>query len=916
MKLPAILSALLVAVSSVSAIALQVGAPSTAPGIVDKTYIINFAPGTDGTSIVKDYFKSINVNYTQRVAINTNLASFVSVSVHGSFDQSAHLPGIPSAISFSNVRELKRPQLQALTSNEPPQPELIHSITGVNDARNNLGLTGKGVKVAVIDTGVYYLHPALGGGFGPGFKVAKGYDFVGDNWHYTDAPQPDDDPLDNCSDESHGTHVAGIVAGDGRNITDPALAPTFAFSGVAPDATIYAYRVFSCTGSASNDIITAAIIKAAADGADIISLSLGGGPAYADEAEDIAASLVSQAGHFVISAAGNDGSAGPFVTSNPSNTRDGLSIASFDNVATPAPYVTVDGVKSAYNLGSLSAGKLAEGQVLDVVVNNLLANVNNVPDDGVKPLVANVKGKAVLIRFGNTALGGSKLRCGNAYAAGATACILYAVDENLGGIYGSPDIPSLLITNSAAKALIANVNAGKPAQVIVSQKLFLNPIPTAGTLSSFSSPGLDNELWFKPDLGGIGGQVYSTISPHAAEAAGLKENYASYSGTSMATPYVSGVSALVLQAQGKIQFSELRARLQNTASLKPVYGTNITHNPSYQGAGLVNAFAAASIKTLVVPSAIALNDTVNLKTVSFTITNKYKFAQNYYLNNNPAATVNAVLPGDDFTQDYMTTTFTGTTPASLRFSGDDGYGSPAWDFKLVRVPAGKSVTVSFKVTPPATDPSLYAVYGGYISIVNDYDDNVITVPYAGVSGDWKNRPVWSRNSPSLGQKWLSQYFPSYGSTSTGLYQDQSFTPLTANAVINGTAGAFVLAIPAITTRLATIKAEFQGSDLSEFKKLGITGNSVYLKINDMLNGGASASYFPVLQRTTFGAAQSVSANTYYEWDGTAVLPDFQTVVQLPAGSYKVIFSALKNFGDVNKAADFDVITTPVFKLVY
>ncbi|ORY53841.1 subtilisin-like protein [Rhizoclosmatium globosum] len=916
MKLPTILSAILVAASSVSGIALKVGAPSTAPGIVEKTYIINFPPGTDGTGAVKDYFKSLNVNYTERVSINTNLGSFVSVNVPGTFDQNAHLPGVPGAISFSNVRELKRPELQALTSNEPPQLELIHSITGVNDARNYLGLTGKGVKVAVIDTGVYYLHPALGGGFGPGFKVANGYDFVGDNWHYTNPPQPDNDPLDNCSEESHGTHVAGIVAGDARNITDPSWAPTFAFSGAAPEATIYAYRVFSCSGSASNDIITAAILRAAADGADIISLSLGGGPSYADEPQAIAASLVSQAGHFVISAAGNDGAAGPFVTGNPSNARSGLSIASFDNVATPAPYVTVDGVKSAYSLGSLSTVKFTEGQLLDVVVNNLLADVNNVQDDGVKPLVANVKGKAALIRFGNDALGGSQVRCGSAYAAGATACILYSVDDTLGGIYGSPNIPSLLITNSAAKALIADVTAGKPAQVIVSQKQFLNPIPTAGTLSSFSSPGLDNELWFKPDLGGIGGQVYSTISPHAAKASGLKENYAVYSGTSMATPYVSGVGALILQAQGKIQLSEFRARLQNTASLKPVYGTNVTHNPSYQGAGLVNAFTAASIKTLVVPSAIALNDTVNLKTVSFTITNKYKFSQNYYLNNNPAATVNAVLPGDDFTQDYTTTTFTGSTPASLQFSGDDGYGSPAWDFKLVRVPAGKSVTVSFKVTPPETDPSLYAVYGGYISIVNDYDDNVITVPYAGVSGDWKNRPVWSRKSPSLGQKWLSQLVPSYKSTSTGLYKDLSFTPLAANSVINGTVGAFALAIPAITSRFATIKVEFQGLDLSELKKLGITGNSAYVNLYDLVNGGAAAGYFPLLQRTTFSNGQSVSANTVYGWDGTAVLPDLQTVVQLPAGSYKVIFSALKNFGDVNKAADFDVLTTPVFNLVY
>lgn len=57
-----------------------------------------------------------------------------------------------------------------------------------------------------IDTGTDYKHPALGGGFGRGFKVAGGYDFVGDNYDGSNTPEPDNDPLDNCA--GHGTHVA------------------------------------------------------------------------------------------------------------------------------------------------------------------------------------------------------------------------------------------------------------------------------------------------------------------------------------------------------------------------------------------------------------------------------------------------------------------------------------------------------------------------------------------------------------------------------------------------------------------------------------------------------------------------------------------------------------------------------------
>lgn len=61
------------------------------------------------------------------------------------------------------------------------------------------------------------MHPALGGGFGKGFKVIKGYDLVGDAYTGKNTPKPDSDPLDKCGAESgasgHGTHVSGIIAG-------------------------------------------------------------------------------------------------------------------------------------------------------------------------------------------------------------------------------------------------------------------------------------------------------------------------------------------------------------------------------------------------------------------------------------------------------------------------------------------------------------------------------------------------------------------------------------------------------------------------------------------------------------------------------------------------------------------------------
>src|SRR5215217_8090568 len=93
-------------------------------------------------------------------------------------------------------------------------------LSAAANAQNATGGTGKGVVVAVIGSGIEYRHPALGGGFGPGNKVAGGWDFV-DN---------DADPQDGTGT---GTFAAGLIA-----------AKSHVMTGVAPDATLLAYRVY------------------------------------------------------------------------------------------------------------------------------------------------------------------------------------------------------------------------------------------------------------------------------------------------------------------------------------------------------------------------------------------------------------------------------------------------------------------------------------------------------------------------------------------------------------------------------------------------------------------------------------------------------------------------------------------------
>ena len=168
-------------------------------------------------------------------------------------------------------------------------------------------LTGKGIKIAIIDTGVDYLHPDLGGCFGAGCKVAAGYDFV----------NKDSDPMD---DEGHGTHVAATAAGKG------------VLKGVAPDATIYAYKVIDNKGSGYVSDIISGIEMAVdpngdgdtSDHVDVISMSLGG-PGDADDAMSSAVDAAVDSGAVAVIAAGNDGPSQKTVGS-PGTARNAITV--------------------------------------------------------------------------------------------------------------------------------------------------------------------------------------------------------------------------------------------------------------------------------------------------------------------------------------------------------------------------------------------------------------------------------------------------------------------------------------------------------------------------------------------------------------------------------------------------------------
>jgi hypothetical protein len=173
---------------------------------------------------------------------------------------------------------------------------------GAPQVWQTLGYTGQGVTIAIVDTGIDYLHPDLGGGIGPGYKVVGGYDFV----------DSDADPMD---DNGHGTHVAGIAAANGQ------------IKGVAPDANLLAVKVLNAFGFGFDSEIIAGIEWSVTHGANIINLSLGG-PGDPNDPLAQAVDQTTQAGVLVVAAAGNSRDYG--TVGSPAVARTALAVGADD----------------------------------------------------------------------------------------------------------------------------------------------------------------------------------------------------------------------------------------------------------------------------------------------------------------------------------------------------------------------------------------------------------------------------------------------------------------------------------------------------------------------------------------------------------------------------------------------------------
>ncbi|KAI8799643.1 peptidase S8/S53 domain-containing protein [Cladochytrium replicatum] len=824
------------------------------------------------------------------------------------------------------VRLVPKPKLIQHGSGLGASPNLVtaHTLTGVANVQNLLGLTGKGIKIGVVDTGVYWKHPALGAGFGPGHKIGFGYDIVGDDYGpFNPVAVPDADPEDACTSSTHGTHVMGIVGANATgDFSRPEwvgdLKPVAPFTGVAPGANLGMFRVFGCDDrGAGEDVVVAGVLKAIEMGSDLVSLSLGLGPGFPEQSFIyMSAQALAQQGHIILFANGNDGDAGLFTASG--MLSDTIGVASFDNsefntrtvfsdLGDRFPFIPTDTTFYAENWAYR----------VGIVVNDPNAKVGANSFDGcfgIKP--KDVKGKYVLFlddgdiacpinnHFVNER---SYASCYDAYEAGAAGCMFYGPDEALRSTRGMGFLPGISVRNSDGERMKQILAKDPQAKFNITKAV--NPFKTlhGGKISSFSSKGFAANLLLKPQFGGIGGDVYSTIGISANWNENFKDaSYASYSGTSMSTPYVAGAVGLLLESMNRTGLSKIevrdivRNRLSNYA--KPAQADDKPGqllSVAMQGAGLIDMYETVIGKGIVTPSSISLNDTahfVNGGVFTLTIKNDRNREAKYFMHHAPALSVYPSRKRGSYL-DVHPAILSTTDFSELEFTP-----------QKLHLEAGETGTVTVKITPPAgLDASRSPIYSGYIRITNCADNTTIHVPYVGMKGNFGDMSVFVTDPKQDNTGILP---PGSFDVGRGVLFGGIKASTKDGDVFDPDLDLPVCRLPIVNS---VRKLEIIAYDVVAQKELGPAW--ILFQTANAAEFGQNIVNFPRMAETNF---QGVGEPTYFFWAGQYGRYDNATnslvVKRGPATGMKLRYKGLKNFA--TKGDDWDVVDSVMVKFVY
>ncbi len=515
--------------------------------------------------------------------------------------------GVAMLVDPARIPEIRAlPGVKAVRPLIPKEPDLDYSVP-LHEAgllwSKRPGYTGQGVRIGIIDTGLDYLHKDFAGpgtgyqdnittaigdvpGF-PGARVVGGWDFVGDAYNSVGSgdaliPHPDPDPMD-CN--GHGTHVAGIAAGSGVTpayqtytgfYSDTTSETQFHIGpGMAPQALIYALRVFGCGGS--TNMVVPALEWASdpnndgnfSDHLDVVNMSLGSNIGIDESDPDSeATNNAVVVGVAVACSSGNSGDT-YFITGSPGVARRAISTA---NTSDKASRLSRLGIVAPPSIaGTCLAAEAAFGppyKSIPVTTGTLAYPSDSGQQLGCAPFnptnAAALAGKIALIDRGTCTYESKVL---NAQNAGAIAVLVANNADGPPVTLGDDSatngvtIPSLMVSKAQGTLFKAHLADPGGGQVVFN--------PAYHNVESFLDPGMTDQMsasssrgpspsggFLKPDLSAVGDSVFSAQSGSGFDGVSL-------SGTSMASPHVAGALAQLKQLYPSWSPARLKALVMN-----------------------------------------------------------------------------------------------------------------------------------------------------------------------------------------------------------------------------------------------------------------------------------------------------------------------------------------------------------------
>jgi subtilisin family serine protease len=416
-----------------------------------------------------------------------------------------------------------------------------------------------------------------------------------------------EDEIESARDaDGHGTHTATTAAG---NRTSASIFGTLIgdIEGIAPKARVAAYKACwlrpgDTRASCNTSDLANAIDAAIADGVDVINYSVGSSLSRTTAPDDIALLAAAKAGVLAVVAAGNEGpnlgtigspAGGPWVITAAASTRDGEHNVEAIEITTPPGLAGKYAAKEAMFTPPLEDVDPIEASLVlvDDDDTSLDSGETGSTADACQPLINgdDVNGNIAFIQRTGCRF---DTMVKNAADAGAAAALVYNIAGDpivMHGESGLSDIPALMIGQADANLILAEFDAGNDVTAVLDKGFLLTTPDDGNQMAVFSARGpapIPDVL--KPDVTAPGVNILAGFSPDSAYST-PGENFAYLSGTSMATPHVAGVAALLRQAHPEWSPSAIKSALMTSARQNVTSSDGVGNaSPFEYGAGHID----------------------------------------------------------------------------------------------------------------------------------------------------------------------------------------------------------------------------------------------------------------------------------------------------------------------------------------